>query len=445
MSIAASAWPIANDWLVGRAAFDHLHYHLPAIQRFVADWPAVDLVDYASATTPGYHLVCAGVGRLGNAGPVALRWIGLAFTLGLVGSVGGWLAARRGWTAAALVAPLLGSLYVYSSGVWLLPDNAGWLGVWAVLVLALRRPIRLWGWLALMLALVLTVLMRQIQVWTLGPVIVAAWLDAKPARDHPPMSLREVGSVLAPTPRRIVAAIGGVLVGGPALVLLAVLYAMWGGLVPPRFASFHASNFSPAAAALFLSLIAGFGVFFVGWWWKGFTTLVRARRALLFAAVTVGLLAALVPHTDYSLEGGRYGALWTVGAKLPTLMHRSLLLACMAPAGAVVLASWLSLLDARARWVLLASCAGFVAASSMSSIAGQRYYEPMVLMLIAVLAGTQPERTSRAGIVGPALAGMLLAGLTVFTLARSGSMDYPEDPRGTQPFVTPIASPAAPP
>ncbi len=449
ISLAASAWPVATDWLVGRAAYDHLHYHLPAVQRFMAELPGVDLVDYASATTPGYHLIVAAVGRPAGTGPVGLRWIGLAFTLVLLGCVTAWASRRfsqdgHGWTGLAITLPMAASLYVYSSGVWLLPDNAGWLGVWAVLTLVLAGPIKGARWLPIAIALAALVMARQIHLWALAPVIVAAWLDAclrpqgEPTRDA--MSLAEARAVLAPTRNKIIGATKALGAGLPAIVLLGALVVMWGGLVPPRFAGFHASTMSPAAGAFFLSLVAGFGAFFIGWWWRGFIAILRARKGLLIAALGVGALSALLPETSYSLEAGRYGALWSVGARLPVIADRSLLILALAPAGAVVLASWLTLVDVRTRWVLLAACAGFVAASSTNSIAGQRYYEPMVLMLCVLLAGSQPPTCEVAHIrtlrwLGPAVLGLVLAVLTTATLTRSGTMGYPEQPEGTKPLT----------
>ncbi len=456
IALAASAWPIATDWLVGRAAYDHLHYHLPAVQRFMAELPGVDLVDYASATTPGYHLIVAAVGRPLGAGPVGLRWIGLGFTLVLLGCMAVWASRRlgqggSGWTGLAITLPMAASLYVYSSGVWLLPDNAGWLGVWAVLTLVLAGPIKGARWLLVAVALAALVMARQIHIWAIAPVMVAAWLDvwldacggasartqAKPTPDA--LSLAEARAVLAPTRNKIIGAAKALGAGLPAIALLAALVAMWGGLVPPRFAGFHSSTMSPAAGAFFLSLVAGFGAFFIGWWWQGFITLVRTRKGLLIAAVGVGAISALLPETSYSLEAGRYGALWSVAAKLPVIADRSLLMLALAPAGAVVLASWLMLVGVRTRWVLLAACAGFVAASSTNSIAGQRYYEPMVLMLSVLLAGSAPRTIEVAHIrqvrwLGPAALALVLAALTAFTLSRSGTMDYPDQPRGTEPL-----------
>lgn len=439
-----SAGPIATDWLVGRAAFDHLQYHLPAIERFMTDLPAVDLVDYASATTPGYHLGVAAVGRAMRASPVGLRWIGLWFTLILIGWVGHWLGKQVGWMALALALPIMSSPYIYASGVWLLPDNAGWLGVWAVLVLILS-PARgsLKRWLAISVALLLLVLVRQIHLWALGPVMVAAWLDA-PAKtsDEPPLSVRESFGVLKPTWSRVRGSAGALALGLPAIVLLGVFVKMWGGLVPPRFASFHAHGGSPSAASLFLTLFAGYGIFFFAWWWDGMVTLVRSRRVLLLTAISVGLLSAVLPHTDFSLDRGRYGALWSAVERFPAVAHRSVLVTAMAPVGAVILAAWLMVVDLRTRWIMLAACAGFIAASSTNSIAGQRYYEPMVLFTMVLLAGQHSRhwapsaRRRLLAWVGPEALGFMLAALTIITLSRSPNLSYPRQPLGTMPITT---------
>jgi len=60
----------------GRGAFDQLNYHEQVIRRFVEQWPAPDLSDYLSATTPGYHLALAAFAEYAGESAVALRLAG---------------------------------------------------------------------------------------------------------------------------------------------------------------------------------------------------------------------------------------------------------------------------------------------------------------------------------------------------------------------------------
>ncbi|QKK07328.1 MAG: hypothetical protein HND58_03625 [Planctomycetota bacterium] len=73
-----------------------------------------------------------------------LQWFGSLFTVALVVLLA-WgvrgppdAASRRARTRSRLVLPLAVSMAVFYSATWLLPDNAGWLGVLAVWLLALR-------------------------------------------------------------------------------------------------------------------------------------------------------------------------------------------------------------------------------------------------------------------------------------------------------------------
>ena len=452
--LVASVWPITTDWLVGRAAFDHLHFHLPAIERFATDWPQVDLTDYASATTPGYHLVIAFAGRTLGLDPVGLRWVGMLFSLALMGvvawSVTRWSGSPR--TGIVVSLPLICSMYVYSSAIWLLPDNAGWLGVWLVLAMTLHAPILLGRWLLLGLAASALVFTRQVHLWVLAPMIAAAWLDAQRlhASDRntitPALSLREVRGVFSPTRSTMGSMVMALSVCLPAIAVVVVCAMVWGGLVPPQFQKFHTRHWSLASPAFFCSLFAGFGMFFVAYWWRGLRELLVSKRGVLLLSALFGLFAAVFPQTDYNFEQGRYGALWSVVRALPAVEHRSLLICVLAPVGSIIIASWLVLLDRRDRWVLMSACAGFMAAGAANTILGQRYFEPMVLILCALFASRQRATAypgkwdQRARLLGPLALAFCLAALSAVTLSRSGTLDYPQQPWGTKLLTTPTTN-----
>ena len=164
----------------GRGRFDQLNYHEPAVLRFAEQWPTPDVSDYLSATTPAYHLVLAVVARFVSPSPVALQATGALFTVGLLVVFTRWLSltltrGRQGVVTATLLGlSLIASLYVFSAGVYILPDNAAWLGVLGILLLALRPRADLGLYLgggAILLALVLT---RQSHLWALGVLFASA-------------------------------------------------------------------------------------------------------------------------------------------------------------------------------------------------------------------------------------------------------------------------------
>ena len=124
---------IFSGKMLGRYAWDQINYHEQVVREFTQQWPRPDVSDYLSATTPLYHLVLAAVGRFVSASPMALQFVGSLFTLGLIVTMALALArtatALRVFTFTLL---LFFSHYVFTAGVWMLPDNAAWWGVLGV-------------------------------------------------------------------------------------------------------------------------------------------------------------------------------------------------------------------------------------------------------------------------------------------------------------------------
>lgn len=424
----------------GRAAHDQLNFHEPVIRRFAESLPRPDLSDYLSATTPGYHLALATFARLVGDDPRALRLAGLVFSLALVGLLAWWLARRtHAPRALALAAPFACSMYVFSSGAWLLPDNAGWLGVLGVLLLALRPRVDARHLLAGGVLLVLLVLARQIHVWAAAVLWAAAWLgDAHATRtslvSDPPARLRRAALALA--------------CSIPAFLVLAWFVRLWGGLTPPTFQNkYHGGN--PAAPAFVLAIIAIYSPFFAGAVAPTLRHLWHRHRAALGACAAAGALLAIIPDTSYSTDEGRYSGLWNAVRALPLVAGRtSPLLVALSALGAVLALAFASALPFRSRWVLLAAAAAFTAAQAASHELWQRYTEPFVLMLLALAsaeitaaqggsamparsgpapsgssAGTPPAPSPSPArdplVLGPAALALLLGLLTAWSIASA--------------------------
>jgi hypothetical protein len=182
----------------GRGAYDQMNYHLRVIERFAGELPTPDLTDYLSATTPGYHLVlsapsAAGVGTRG------LRLLGMLFAVGLVGVVAWFVGvrARSGVEAAAVVLPLAASMYVMHSAMWLLPDDAAWLGVACVMAVSFRRKLDWVFFVGGGVALAWLVMARQIHVWAAAPIWAAAWLGTGDEENE------TIGDLLRGVPERV--------------------------------------------------------------------------------------------------------------------------------------------------------------------------------------------------------------------------------------------------
>jgi hypothetical protein len=439
---------ILSGRVIGRAGDDQINYHEPTIRQFARELPpplpGPDLRNYLSATTPGYHLLLAMAARLGLDSKWALQLLASVFTAGLLALLGASCARRvgPGW-GLVLCLPALCSMYVFMPGVWLLPDGAGWLGVLALLVLALDgRP----GLRMLVIGgavLAGLVLMRQVHVWAACLVWSAAWLDARAGRCD------RLGAALTPAPARLRALGLAILATLPAFLIVLAFVRLWGGLTPPRFQEqYHGLN--AAAPAFVLALLGGFGPFYlVPLLFRGGTDIAGAVPARQLAlALVAGLAVAAIPETSTSLAEGRSSGIWNIAAKLPLIAgHCSPLMVVMSGVGAVVLVVWCRLLAPRDRWIVLACLAGFTAAEAASFLLFQRYAEPMVLMLLAVMAsrvtapraeGAKPP-TRRVAAALPVVLAALLASVTAWTLYSSGEPDVSDDLPGKRPVA-----PAAP-
>lgn len=388
----AGALPlIASGYERGRGAFDQVHYHEPAVLRFAEELPTPDVSDYLSATTPAYHLVLALGARAVSEDPRFLRLMGAVFTVALLTLLTRWLTPRVGPRAAAAIGLTLpASLYVFSAGAFVLPDNAAWTGVLAVLLIALRPRfdrVTLLGGGAVLLALVLT---RQIHLWAAGPLLAAAWIGASFRPRPGPVD--EVRSIFDGPSQRLArtALMGACLL--PAFGAVGAFAAAWGGLTVPIYHEYM-QGINPATPAFILAQIAVIAVFHAGFWAGPATDLLRERRGVLVAAAIAGLLLAVIPATTYSVEAGRYSGLWNAVRAAPTLAgHTSVVLLLLAPAGAVALAAWLAGVGPRARWVFLAALFGFTLAVSATLNAWQRYHEPMLLITAALLSACVAAR-----------------------------------------------------
>lgn len=440
----ACALPIVFSGAVnrGRAAADHLNYHEPVIHAFADGWPTPDLSNYHSATTPLYHLILAGAEIAFEPSRRGFMVLGSLFTAGLLVLLTVSLPVRPG-RAVVLVLPVLGSMYVFFPGVWLLPDNAGWLGVLAILVLALRREMN-WRVLAASGAVLLAlVLVRQIHLWAAGLVWAAAWLgpdsgEDLPAIDEPIDVVGQVRALLDGLGGRVRRLVPAVLVTVPAFLAVGYFYQLWGGVVVPRYQAgdhggYHGWN--PATPAFHLAVVGSFVPFFVGYMVPGLRRLVRNPGVLIGVIALVVVLVA-VPATSYAPELGRKSGLWNLVPKVPLIAGRtSPVLLVLAPVGAIGIAALLAQVRARRGWIYLGAFVAFNAAQTMSPQLWQRYHEPFILMVLALLA-SEGSRLAVPGWArawrwaGPMVLGVGLGALTALTVAT----DKPAVPLKTGDF-----------
>lgn len=432
--VAATALPmIWFGGVRGRAGLDQLDFHEPAVRIFAYDWPNLVFGNYLSATTPGYHVILAAVARGGLASREWLQSIGMLFGVALAWVLGTWFCGvSRSWLWGVLgAAVVLSSRYVYSASVWMLPDNAGWLGVALALWLSLdARDTWRWRWCA-GAAVMLIVACRQAHVWVAFPLVAAAWL-----------------SVDGRISDRLRAVMKLALACVPAMALLGWFVWLWKGVTPPLFQAQYAPigstvlGMNPAAPILVLAVIGMFGVFVLPALWPDVREAWRQRRGVVLAALAITLLLGLAPATTVSLSLGRISGIWNLCAKGPTLFgHTSVAMVAAGLLGMLVLTGLVQRLGSTRGLAILASVLGFTLAIGVSFHLWQRYVEPLVLMMLVL--GVLPHSTLSRGAnepsampgIRPVLPGVLgLLVILAFNIVGTGLMIRSSEPVERQPI-----------
>lgn len=371
---------------------DMVMYHMPIIERMLADWPRVDVVHYESATTPGFHVLMAAAWRM-TGREAAMLAMNSLFGVTLIAAV--YFGARRyagGWGALALTLPLAFSPYVLGATIWLTTDNAAMLFVTLALgtaTIARASDARL---LAGGIAAAAAVSMRQIHVWLAAPLGFAG-LIASPLAVIVPRALRW-GDSDPLAPRRSAGALAaGCIAAALPLMVLGYFMWRWGWKLTPVTDDpailKHARGPNPAAPAFALALTGAFGVFFVPLCWKRMSAIRPNDAAAWFVTAAALALATFTPTSYLWTEEWMpraYGWLWRIVEKFPAPMDRSVIITSAAPVGGLILlAMYRSACDAGKRvpaGVLLLSMLGWLCAQTMNSMAWQRYFEPFILLML---------------------------------------------------------------
>jgi len=402
---AVSALVIASGRGGPSEASDQDRYHLVVIDQMSSQWPAIDVVDYPSATSPGYHALMAGIRvALGpESGLLAMRLVNAA--VGALVPLWCFVVARRfvsSGRAFALSAPLALNSYVLGGSAYLTTDNAGLLLALVAVGVCVGWPASTGRLLLAGLAGTLAVATRQVHVWA-ACVPAASYAAAHPAlRRVAPGPLR-AWTREAPLSGAVPLLSAAAATAAP-VALVGVFVWLWGGLVPPAYASLHNSGANLASYALALSLagvIAPALSLVTTPLWR--SSCLRSRLTLGLAVV--GIVAAVMTPTTFQMKERALGWLWHGVWIAPAFGDRSLLLAALAPLGGVAVGA-LACDAARAghggrALVLLTAMAGWLSAQSMNTMAWQRYFEPTLLVSLAWLAAMGAARDEWAPVARP--------------------------------------------
>lgn len=350
----------------GRAFDDQQLFHLPTIEHFTQH---LDFHDYPSATTPGYHLILALVGKLFSTNEMLLKLVSSLFTAGLVGVIAAMLHNRYGrFKTLLLVLPFIVSIYILPSGVWLLPDNLAWLCVVGVLMLVTKSTLTNLHFILLSLLLVLAMLVRQPYLWLAS----AVWAYALAYHLLQAPSLNDSFQVML---KAMVCAI-------PAFALFYGFYVLWGGLVPPSFQNGH-QGISGSTPAFFLSVLSFYSLFFSPLLY-GAMRQVAAGRNITWIAIgcVIGLIFAILPDTYYSKELGRYSGLWNLAQLAPTIGNKSLFIIAFSTIGGGMAVTLALLLPTRVRLILSLATVAFVLSLMPNKFVFERYMSGYIFICL---------------------------------------------------------------
>ncbi len=391
----------------GSAETDHI-VHLRAITAYSSHWEKMATNDY-SPNIPGYYTFFGAVRRWITTSVPGLRFVNLLLTAGLVWTLA--LAVSPGCPAplaVLLATPFMFSDSVFSRAIWLGSDNPAWWGILVLLLLALRRRMSATAYVTAGFAVVCVLSLRQNQIWIVPVMLVAAFLGAG---DRPQLAWAGV--------RRAFAMALAIL---PSLLVVAWYVLRWRGLVPPVFQRQH-QGFSLSALPMTFVLLAIFGAFYLTAVWPQIRNRWTTDRAgflhYLGAGFAVGLISGVCGESSY-LRWYREFGIWAIARHTPVYFGRSAGIVLLSIAGGLVAGMFLLVSARRDRWIFSVALLAFIVAQIPHKAMFERYYEPFVLMLLALAASriVSAGRATRSDLwrmaLGPALLTLLQVSYTVW-------------------------------
>jgi len=208
------------------------------------------------------------------------------------------------------------------------------------------------------------------------------------------------------------------------ILVLGLLVAAWGGAVPPAWRQLSYPGASNLFAPLVyeLAVLACVGGFFyaavAGPDWR-----TDFSNRWIWLAAALGLAAAVVGPTSFSVSAGRWGGyLWLVAARLPAPAGRSLVFLILAPVGGAITGLLITRLRAETNATKFGLWACAFVMWSLSQLANRqifhRYFEPpilvfLILWLLMILRSRAADSATRWLPLGLLVLGQLIITLAV--------------------------------
>lgn len=342
---------------------DEKTIHIPVVAKFAAELPLPRIDDYGAAFGPLYHVALSPLWRAGvhetrvfAAITLLLSTIGVVVLFRLFEQ----LAAPDDALASALVVGW--SPYYLGPAVYFASDNPAFIasvlaiGPWLAGARLATLSATCWS--------VAACLIRQSFLW-MAPIFV---LEA--ARQ------RRWGLLLA--------------AAAPA-ILVAGLVVLWGGLTPPAYAVHRAAP-GPGPILYFLATL---GLWSVPLFPAFFAAAARRRSALVI--IPVAAVALYVWPVGAGLDSSMWGgALRSFSKPFGAIAGSPALFWVFVPLGAATMALWIGAARSRVEKRMLAVLALWLAAQTFNAFTLDKYYQPIALFAIVVMA-TQAGRYARIG------------------------------------------------
>jgi hypothetical protein len=365
--ILALPLAIQNDIKFTFDTLDEKIYHFPAIERFVDEFPNLDLVNYNLAMTPLYHIIMTLFVKLFGFGLVHLRLIHLLISLSCILVLYRYLA--RDWhpTKALLVSfCMLLSPYILGQSIRLSTDNMAFMLTLATLMtLENKGAYSTKRFFSASILMTLTVLTRQIYGWLIAPAVYT--------------------TISSGNEKRLIVKLGHSLLFLIPIAALVPFFLAWGKMTPPNFAALHQSaTFLNLDALVYAVSVLGLLMPFFFFWYLQFY---KEGGGKLWHLLSIFIAACLFlffhPVQSANEANTIRGIIWRSTGVLPSLFSTSITYWILFPLGLMGL--YVATLNCRLQrnYFIVIVVVFWLLAISFSAIIWQKYYEPFLLFFIA--------------------------------------------------------------
>ncbi|MFD4368335.1 hypothetical protein [Rhodococcus sp. NPDC058521] len=370
LTMLATVFVSVSGVVVTAGGVDQTLFHLPTIEKFRSELPWPDIVDVQTATTPLYHLFVASTSLPLGGSTVVVQVIGSLFAAALAVVVAYSVRAVESLSMQlVLVVSVMFSTYFWESALWIGTDCAATLLTVGVMFSLVRSQPRFW---IVGVLCALAILTRQSCAWLLLPAAVVA-VSGNPSCTR----ARDLAAATV-----------------PGTAVLAVVFWVWKGATPPRFAEINGLAVSGAAVS--------YGVVLAGVFALALLLSIRPNLSAreLWWAAPVGVVAALpavIFASSVTLDDTRTGGwLWSIVGRTPSITDRSSGLVVAAFLGGMACSVLVRRLDRRTALVVVSAFLGLVLVLTFGARLYQKYFELPILVMYVMCACS----ALRAGIVG---------------------------------------------